>query len=313
MSQPHPSGADDAPANLSPNLGAKLQHLWAPWRMQYVGGHAREEGCLFCNRLHAENDVAALVLLRAARSFVIMNLFPYNTGHLMLVPNEHVAGPEEAAPAALAEMARLLPAILRAQRRVLGCDGFNVGINVGAVAGAGVAEHLHEHVVPRWTGDANFMPILASTMVMPELIPVTYAKLRAEIVRELEPPGATNPMRVTAVALTPEAERVLVVRAPGGAHLPRATAAPDEPLWRVARHALAEFGLVADVAGWAGPNRALPGGAIALTFISRADVAPPAGAGHPAAFFPAADALAQLAAGDRAIVESALANLAPQG
>src|SRR5690606_12213301 len=120
------------------------------------------------------------IVHRGESAFLIMNLFPYNTGHLMIVPNEHVASPEAASEAAIQGMAALLPPTLRALRRVLTCDGFNVGFNIGDVAGAGVAGHLHQHIVPRWKGDANFMPILASTMVLPELIPVTYAKVRAE-------------------------------------------------------------------------------------------------------------------------------------
>ena len=138
--------------------------------MRYVGGQAGEEGCLFCNRRAGGDDVRALVLHRGERAFVIMNLFPYNTGHLMLVPNGHVASPEAAEPAALTELATLLPPALRALRRVLGCDGFNVGLNVGAVAGAGVADHLHQHVVPRWPGDQNFMPIIGRTKTLPELL-----------------------------------------------------------------------------------------------------------------------------------------------
>ena len=160
------------------------RRLWTPWRMNYISGGAKESGCIFCNRLHADDDVASLILHRANHAFVIMNLFPYNTGHVMIVPNAHVDSPEALDPASLAEMSSVLPIVLRAIRRVLTCQGFNIGMNVGAIAGAGVAEHLHEHVVPRWQGDANFMPILGSAMVIPELIPVTYAKLRAEIHRE---------------------------------------------------------------------------------------------------------------------------------
>jgi ATP adenylyltransferase len=149
--------------------------------MRYVAGADREEGCIFCNRLAEQDDVRSLILHRGERAFVIMNLYPYNTGHLMIVPNAHVASPEDADPEVMREMALLRGPVLRALRRALSPDGFNLGLNVGAPAGAGVADHLHEHVVPRWQGDANFMPILAATMVMPELIPVTYAKLRAEL------------------------------------------------------------------------------------------------------------------------------------
>ena len=220
--------------------------------MRYVGGNGAEGDCIFCRRLAAADDVQSLILHRGERAFAIMNLFPYNTGHVMLVPTKHVASPEQANPAALEEIAGLLPPCLRALRRVLGCDGFNIGMNVGAVAGAGIADHLHQHVVPRWEGDANFMPILASTMVLPELIPVTYAKVRAELARELY--GTDD---AACVALTNDHAEVLVEERHDGWRLPVAHAGPDEALWRAARRmagALTESEL--DVAGWAGPRPA---------------------------------------------------------
>lgn len=280
--------------------------------MRYVGGGKQETGCLFCNRLTSGDDVASLILHRAGRSFVIMNLFPYNTGHLMIVPNAHIATPEEAEPATLAEMAKLLQPVLPALRRVLNCDGFNVGINVGAVAGAGIAAHLHQHVVPRWTGDANFMPILASTMVMPELIPVTYAKIRAELAREFAPANS-DALPITSVVLTRDRERVLLQAEANGARLPRDVAAPDAACWHAAARAVADLGVSAELAGWAGAQRAVPGGPLALTFVlgPEATPSPP----RPDAgwrFEPVPAALAALAsAEDRRIVEDALANLAP--
>lgn len=143
--------------------------------MRYIGGDAGEAGCIFCNRLTANDDVASLIVHRGEHCFAIMNLYPYNTGHVMIVPNTHVANIDELTAETLTEMALLLPVLTRALRRVLNCDGFNIGLNIGSVAGAGVADHLHEHVVPRWEGDANFMPIIGDTMVLPELIPATYA------------------------------------------------------------------------------------------------------------------------------------------
>jgi ATP adenylyltransferase len=223
--------------------------------MHYVTGGARELGCLFCNRLEAEDDVASLILHRGERAFVIMNLFPYNTGHVMIVPNEHAASPETADPASLATVAAIEGPLLRALRRSLSCDGFNLGLNVGAVAGAGVAEHMHEHVVPRWAGDANFMPILAATKVLPELIPVTYAKTRAELGRELGV-GAG----VAVVMLDEDGRHVLVE--PDG-NLPRALAKEDEPLWQAAMRTAAERGVANPrILGWAGANLAGPGPAV---------------------------------------------------
>lgn len=103
-----------------------------------------------------------------------MNLYPYNTGHIMLVPNAHAPDPAQLMTDTLHEMSEMLPILTSSLRRVFNCEGFNIGLNIGAIAGAGVADHLHQHVVPRWQGDANFMPVLASTMVIPETIPVTY-------------------------------------------------------------------------------------------------------------------------------------------
>ncbi len=227
---PSPAGPDDASATLPTDH----RRLWAPWRMRYVGG-AVEQGCVFCQRLAAEDDTESLILHRGEHAFAIMNLYPYNTGHLMLVPVDHVASPEDAQPAALAEIALLLPPVLRALRRVLRCAGFNVGFNVGSIAGAGVADHLHQHVVPRWEGDANFMPILASTMVLPELIPVTYAKTRAELDRELR--GADE---VSCVVLD-GTDRVLAEPAAGGWRLVSAKARPREPLWQAALRAVSRL------------------------------------------------------------------------
>jgi ATP adenylyltransferase len=239
---------------------ADHQRLWTPWRMRYVAGGAHEDGCIFCNRLQEDDDARTLILHRGDRTFVIMNLYPYNTGHVMIVPREHVATPETSDPVAMAEMAALRGPVLRALRRALSCDGFNLGLNVGAVAGAGVTEHLHEHVVPRWLGDANFMPILASTMVMPELIPVTYAKLRSEIERELG--GEAS---VTSLVIEPGSRSILVEES---GNLPQITAAANEPLWRAALRDARERG-VGDVEliGWGGETRA---GAAAAALVLRA-------------------------------------------
>lgn len=202
---------------------AGMARLWSPWRGRYVTSGVREEGCLFCHRLAANDDVASLILYRGTHGFVMMNLFPYNTGHVMIVPNAHLASPEDADAATTRELAALRNPVLRALRRALGPDGFNLGLNIGAAAGAGVADHFHEHVVPRWQGDANFMPVLAGTMVMPELIPATYAKLRAEIGRELKP---GSPIRL--IIAQPDSELVAT-----GESIQLA-AEGEEPLWRTA-------------------------------------------------------------------------------
>jgi ATP adenylyltransferase len=255
------------PPDPSAEHQAPIERLWTPWRMRYIGGGAKEDGCLFCNRLAADDDVRSLILHRDDLAFIIMNLFPYNTGHVMIVPNEHVSTPEAADPATLERMGALLKPTLRALRRVLNSDGFNVGMNVGAVAGAGVADHLHQHLVPRWQGDANFMPILASTMVLPELIPVTYAKLRAELAREFSG-RADSPTDVTLVVFTEDRSMVLLDVGDGSSALPTATANPGQALWRAAGDHLTGRVSGAVLAGWAGPARTATPEPPALTFFA---------------------------------------------
>ncbi|HWV25327.1 MAG TPA: HIT domain-containing protein [Thermomicrobiales bacterium] len=237
--------------------------------MRYIGGHTREEGCIFCNRLDADRDIASLILHRGPNTFVIMNLYPYNTGHVMLVPNTHVADPADLSPETLREMGETLPFITSALRRVLGCDGFNVGLNIGEIAGAGVAEHLHQHIVPRWTGDANFMPILASTMVLPELIPVTYAKIRAELERENRRLTEAN------LVVLDERDRALLLHG----RVPEIPLHPDVPVWKTLVAAIPSEVPVFELAGWSGANstRGVINIPIGLTFRAVADAALPAG------------------------------------
>jgi len=183
----------------------------------------------------------------------------------MIVPNAHVASPEDAEAATLHEMAELRRPVLRALRRALSPDGFNLGLNVGAPAGAGVADHLHEHVVPRWQGDANFMPILASTMVMPELIPVTYAKIRAELAAELALGG-----RVATLVLVGDRSHVLVDAV---GRLPEAVPREGESIWAAATRDAREHGAIdAELLGWAGDRRAGSGqSALSLRSAIRED------------------------------------------
>lgn len=243
-----PGSAEEPPRQHYPSpssVSSGREWLWTPWRMRYVAGADREDGCIFCNRLAEQDDMNSLILHRGERAFVIMNLYPYNTGHVMIVPNAHVASPEDADPEAMREMALLRAPVLRALRRALAPDGFNLGLNVGASAGAGVTDHLHEHVVPRWQGDANFMPILASTMVMPELIPVTYAKLRAELATEL-----TSSDRGTILVIVGDRTHALVDAA---GRLPEVVPRENESIWRAAIRDAAERGASdAELLGWAG-------------------------------------------------------------
>lgn len=231
---------------MDPHDSPHKERLWTPWRMRYIGGDTREESCIFCNRLAADDDVSSLILHRAAHCFVIMNLYPYNTGHVMVVPNRHESDLDHLDEDTLTEMATVLPRILKSLRTVLGCDGFNIGLNLGSVAGAGVADHLHQHVVPRWEGDANFMPILAGTMVIPEMIPVTYAKTRAELIRVMD--GAD---RFDTVVLSSDAEPVVWLK---DGRIPSVEAEPGVPVWRAAIASLETPG--AEIVGWSGAKKA---------------------------------------------------------
>ena len=235
-----------------------MEKLWTPWRMAYVGG-AKTEGCIFCDKPAAEDDRANLILHRGAHAYVIMNLFPYNTGHVMIVPYAHAAALPPLAAEALTEMMALLPWTTAILAQVLRPDGFNVGLNIGAVAGAGVAEHLHLHVVPRWTGDANFMPILAHTTVMPELIPVTWAKLRGEGARRPFPTLADAPdtaEQAGGVVVDGDG-RVVLRRARDGTWvLPKGHIEADEAAHAAATREVAEeTGLAATIVDWLGDTR----------------------------------------------------------
>ncbi len=240
-----------------------MERLWAPWRLRYVEGSVRHRGCIFCEKPAAGDDVAELILLRGRTAYLIMNLFPYNTGHAMAVPFQHAADLAGIDRETTAELFELVTWLTVAQRRALRCDGFNIGLNLGAVAGAGISDHLHVHIVPRWQGDANFMPILANTMVIPELIPVTYAKLRAEL--ELSAFGRENDAAVPqagAIVWLPDEGRVAVRRAKDGSIvLPKGHVEPGEAAYRAAlREVAEEMGLEGEVIGWGGVLEFTAGG-----------------------------------------------------
>jgi ATP adenylyltransferase len=142
--------------------------------------------CIFCDKLRedVERDRDNLVLLRGKRAFVVLNLYPYSNGHLMVAPNAHCGELESLDAETLQEMMLLVGKSIRALRRALNPQGFNVGANLGHCAGAGVEDHVHFHVVPRWGGDTNFMPVLAETRMIPEMLPQTYANLLAALKEE---------------------------------------------------------------------------------------------------------------------------------
>jgi len=149
--------------------------------MAYVSGAARAAGCLFCDALGAGDDRARLVLYRGARAFLMLNAYPYTPGHLMAVLTRHVGTVAEAEVDELAETMRLVGLATRVLGDEYRADGFNIGINQGRVAGAGIEDHLHVHVVPRWNGDTNFMPVLGEVRVLPEALEVTYDRLKRRL------------------------------------------------------------------------------------------------------------------------------------
>ena len=160
-----------------------MERLWSPWRMEYIRSAVGEDpqGCLFCDKLAAGDDEDSLILARSDLAFAILNAYPYNPGHLMVAPVRHVGELEELRPDELAAGSELLQRSVRALKESSNPDGFNLGMNLGRVAGAGIPGHLHWHVVPRWNGDTNFMPVLGETRVLPEALEATYARLKGRL------------------------------------------------------------------------------------------------------------------------------------
>ena len=154
-----------------------MEHLWTPWRLAYVGGGTETAACVFCAALDTD-DASPLILYRGKTAFVILNLFPYNNAHLMIVPNRHVATLAAATAEELQELMALARTAEMAITEVYAPHGMNFGINLGKPAGAGVPGHLHMHVVPRWNGDTNFMTVIGQTRVLPEELPQTAERLR---------------------------------------------------------------------------------------------------------------------------------------
>lgn len=153
--------------------------LWAPWRMEFIrGAYEKPKGCLFCNILKDdENDGKNLVLYRRSMSFIMLNRFPYAHAHLMIVPHTHSGELDELPEEESHQLMDSTKLALTVLKKVYSPDGFNIGINMGKVAGAGFADHIHIHIVPRWNGDHNFMPVLADARVMPEVLEQTYQDL----------------------------------------------------------------------------------------------------------------------------------------
>lgn len=162
-----------------------MERLWAPWRLAFIEGGEKPEGCIFCLFPKEGRDRERLILARSRHSFVILNKYPYNNGHLMVVPLRHAADPCDLPEEEFVDLQDTLRKSIGVVREVYGPDALNVGMNLGRAAGAGIADHLHWHVVPRWAGDVNFMPVLAETRVIPEHLDATWARLRPAFDRAL--------------------------------------------------------------------------------------------------------------------------------
>lgn len=153
-----------------------MKTLWSPWRMEYILSEKDKE-CIFCTKPAENNDRVNLILFRGAKSYVIMNKYPYNNGHIMVVPYFHTSELSGLNDDIVSELLLLTRYSIDCTKKAFNPEGFNVGINIGAAAGAGIKEHLHIHIVPRWAGDSNFMPVISELRVIPEHIMDTYDKL----------------------------------------------------------------------------------------------------------------------------------------
>ena len=155
-----------------------MERLWAPWRLAFIEGEEKPQGCIFCVFPKEGRDRERLILARSAHAFVILNKFPYTNGHLMVAPYEHAAELQALDEETVGEIMSLAQRGMRALEASYSPHGYNVGFNQGRVAGAGVEHHIHMHVVPRWAGDNNFMPVIADTKVMPQSIEQSYEALK---------------------------------------------------------------------------------------------------------------------------------------
>lgn len=156
-----------------------MERIWAPWRIQYIR-QEKPEGCILCEKPKQNKDALNYILYRGGKNFIILNTYPYNPGHLMVAPYRHVANIEELTEEERNEHFEVVCRSVRVLRQVFNPGGFNIGINEGKVAGAGIDDHFHTHIVPRWQGDTNFMPVLADIRVVPEALTETYQKLRGK-------------------------------------------------------------------------------------------------------------------------------------
>lgn len=154
-----------------------MDHLWSPWRYTYVSQAQPSSGCIFCEKAAQDRDRENLIVHRAEHNYILMNLYPYTSGHVMIAPYAHVAALEDCATEVLEEMMRLAQLTEKRLRAAYRPRGLNIGLNIGECAGAGIAGHIHMHVMPRWPGDVNFMTTIGETRVIPEDLAATWEKL----------------------------------------------------------------------------------------------------------------------------------------
>ncbi len=162
-----------------------MKTLWAPWRIEYIRS-PKHDGCIFCDFPKEDRDRERLILYRGEHSFIIMNNYPYNPGHVMIAPYRHVGKWEDLTDDELLEIMELSQLMIKALKKAMNPHGFNMGVNLGRVAGAGIDDHVHLHIVPRWNGDTNFMPVIADTKVIPESLEEAYDELKKAIDEVLE-------------------------------------------------------------------------------------------------------------------------------
>ncbi len=157
-----------------------MEHIWGPWRMEYIKME-KPEGCIFCDCPKEDKDEEYNILYRGELNFVMLNLYPYSPGHLIVAPYRHVDSPEKLTPEERCEHFEIVSRCVDVLRKEFGPDGFNLGMNLGKVGGAGIDDHVHSHIVPRWNGDTNFMTVISDTRVVPEAIKETYNKLKGKL------------------------------------------------------------------------------------------------------------------------------------
>ncbi|MBE9502569.1 MAG: HIT domain-containing protein [Proteobacteria bacterium] len=153
------------------------ERLWSPWRMEYILDDKKPGECIFCTKPEDDRDRENLILYRGEKAFIMMNRYPYNNGHLLISPYNHVSDVDSLSDEEMLDISQATKRSVKILKEVMHPEGFNLGINMGKAAGAGIESHIHTHIVPRWNGDTNFMPVIADVRVMPELLDETYMKL----------------------------------------------------------------------------------------------------------------------------------------